>query len=393
MRGNKNKRLLGHLSRAMDRSGDAVLHRVRPQQGTERVNSHSREPPKGPRSGPGRAGRTVNGRGAGVMHPGGMPGHGTNAGLANMTPQQQMQLFAMYEEQARMMSQILSPQQQQQMFMPPGTNAPMMNGGFGTGFPQHQQHQQQQRQQPTRSLFERVDHNAPRQHNGPDRRLNPGAGKFQPTQGGPHQGSEGGDASSSMDVESKQPPSDAQIADTVCKWNLACTKADCPYAHQSPAAPPGTTIDVSDHCSFGAACKNRKCVARHPSPAIKISHQSEQDCKYYPNCTNPACPFRHPTTPLCRNGADCTRPGCTFTHVKTVCKFNPCLNQACAFKHVEGQRRGKFDDRVWSADWSNKEEGSHVSERKFVDESEAEEELIIPNAAGSEPKTADELIT
>jgi hypothetical protein len=53
-----------------------------------------------------------------------------------MTPQQQMQLFAMYEEQARMMSQILSPQQQQ-MFMP-GMTQPAINPAFQNGFPLQQ---------------------------------------------------------------------------------------------------------------------------------------------------------------------------------------------------------------------------------------------------------------
>jgi hypothetical protein len=52
-----------------------------------------------------------------------------------MTPQQQMQLFV-YEEQARMMSQILSPQQQQ-MFMP-GMTQSAINPAFHNGFPQQQ---------------------------------------------------------------------------------------------------------------------------------------------------------------------------------------------------------------------------------------------------------------
>lgn len=200
------------------------------------------------------------------------------------------------------------------------------------------------------------------------------------------------DTTSSMDEESSQQTAERNIADIVCRFNLACSKADCQFAHQSPAAPPGTTIDVKDPCPFGAACTNRKCVARHPSPATKTSHQAEQDCKYFPNCTNPACPFKHPTSPLCRNGADCTWPGCTFTHVQKACKFNPCLNQECPFKHVEGQKRGKFDDKVWSAAGDKK---GHVSERKFVDESAAmgEEELIVPGLTASSSSGQDELIS
>lgn len=51
------------------------------------------------------------------------------------------------------------------------------------------------------------------------------------------------------------------------------------------------------------------------------------------------------------------------------------MNPACAFKHEEGQKRGKFDDKVWVAG-----EKEHVSERKFVDDNNGEEELIKPDA-------------
>jgi len=80
--------------------------------------------------------------------------------------------------------------------------------------------------------------------------------------------------------------------------------------------------------------------------------------------------------PMCRNGADCKLEGCKFTHIKTMCKYNPCLNALCEFKHVEGQKRGVFDDKVWMAQ-GNQEKG-HVSERKFVDDTAVEEELIVP---------------
>ncbi|KAI9824855.1 MAG: hypothetical protein M1832_001460 [Thelocarpon impressellum] len=379
MRGNRDKRLFGQLSKAMDRSGDAVLHRVRADKGSGRVSTHSREPPKGPRNAQNRNQRMPAGRGVGPMQ---AVGAGPNPALAHMTTQQQMQLFAMYEEQARMMSQILSPQQQQ-MFMGPGAGGPMTNGGFGHAAPQGAQ-------QPGRSLFERVESNPQRPTGAFGKRPNPAAPVFHSKVGRDQAAAPPSDAdpSSSMEVESSQ-ATEAAIADTMCKFNLACAKADCAFAHQSPAAPPGMTVDVHDHCSFGAACKNRKCVARHPSPATKVGHQAEQDCKFFPNCTNKACPFRHPTAPLCRNGADCTRSGCTFTHVKTECKYNPCLNPACAFKHVKGQKRGAFDDKVWSA--GGAKEGSHVSERKFVDENMAEEELIVPGAA--ETSLSSELVT
>ena len=384
---NGNKRLIGQLSKAMDRSGDAVLHRVRPQQGTERINMHNRQPPKGPRNDQIRNQRMVsNGRPAGAPN-GAIPSVGPGLLGMQMTPQQQMQLFAMYEEQARMMSQIFSPQQQQN-FMPGMPQTPL-NPVFQNG-------NHRQPQPAGRSLFDRIEKN-PYQQNGES------AGSHQPNGerenlrsgephgSGMHTGTRkvpiNGDLSSSMEVENSQTNISETSPDTICKYNLTCTKKDCPFAHQSSAAPPGITIDVNDHCPFGAACKNRKCVARHPSPAQKITHQSEQDCKFFPNCTNPSCPFRHPTMPMCRNGADCTREGCKFTHVKIMCKFNPCLNPACPYKHIEGQKRGVFDDKVWVA--GGNQEKEHVSERKFVDDDTIEEELIVPENVvhGSQPSS------
>ena len=382
-----NKRLIGQISKAMDRTNEAALHRVRPQ-GTERINMHNRQPPKGPRS-DGVKIRGTNGlrvpTGPAHGHP---PNRGPAATLMQMSPQQQMQLFAMYEQQARMMTEILNPQQQQMLL-------PAINPAFQNGMGPRPQ-------QPGRSLFERVEGN-PQQRNGAfHNHKRPETNGTMPQNGKKFHSQPqvdvdmgNNDLTSSMEVESSQNVSTELSPDTICKFNLKCTKPDCIFAHQSPAAPPGTTIDVNDHCTFGAACKNRKCVARHPSPAQKSTHQSEQDCKFFPNCTNPACPFRHPTMPMCRNGADCTREGCKFTHVRTKCRFNPCLNPSCVYKHEEGQKRGKFDDKVWQAEGSQERE--HVSERKFVIDDEAgEEELIVPGnqmTGGSDTSLAAEVVT
>jgi hypothetical protein len=54
-----------------------------------------------------------------------------------------------------------------------------------------------------------------------------------------------------------------------------------------------------------------------------------------------------------------------------MCKFTPCLNPRCQYKHAPGQK--KNNTNVWVAP----KEGEHVSERKFIDENRAEE-LIIP---------------
>jgi hypothetical protein len=356
----RDKRMLGHLAKAMDRSSDSTLHRVRQQAGSERINMH-RAPPTGPRQhAPVRGGsRMMNGRsGMGGM---GVPTGPAGSNIMAMSPQQQYEMLAMLEQQSRMMAQILTPQQQQQML----GGGPMQNPGVTNGY-----HQQQH----GKSLFDRVQAPQRQPHGSRNGLTKQPFVLHEPA----HE-----DAASSMDVQMSHDKQDRPepSPDTTCKFNLSCTKKDCPFAHQSPAAPPGTAIDISDVCSFGAACKNFKCAGRHPSPAQKLAHQTEQDCKYFPNCANGSkCPFRHPSMPICRNGADCVTPNCKFTHVTTLCKFNPCLNPICTFKHVEGQKRGKFEDKVWVADGN----AEHVSERKFVNDND-KEELIIPGAG--EPET------
>ena len=371
---NGSRRMMGQISKAMDRSSDSALHRVRPQQGTERINMHNRAPPKGPRSEQNRIPRMQpNGRSIGSPHRSSQVGS-TPGPLMQMTPQQQMQLMAMYEEQARMMSQIFSPQQQQ--FFMPGTPQGTSNPAFSAGGPPSNP-------QAGRSLFERIESN-PQRKNGAYN--HPNGGGFRSQNGFEGSAVADTDISSSMEVESSQNNPLELSPDTTCKFNLKCTKQDCPFAHQSPEAPPGTTIDLNDICPFGAACKNRKCVGRHPSPAQKLGFQTQQDCKFFPNCTNPKCPFRHPTMPMCRNGADCKTEGCKFTHVKTMCRFNPCLNPTCPYKHAEGQSRGKFGDKVWVADGADKQ---HVSERKFIDDETADEELVLPDVKLEDIKAED----
>ncbi|TVY32535.1 Protoporphyrinogen oxidase [Lachnellula subtilissima] len=331
----RDRRMLGHLAKAMDRSSDSVLHKVRSHSGNERINSHTRAPPTGPRQQ-----QTQNRGGRGSMNMNG----GRNGSMAgpHMAQNPMMNNFNNMSPQATI--EMLASLQQQMQFM---AGVPMGNGmanGFG------------QQPQPRRSLADRIQPNPRAQQNGFRGR----GGSLETIR------------TPTRTNLTREPPS----ADATCKYNLSCTNKDCKFAHQSPAAPPGAAIDVSDVCTFGAACKNRKCTGRHPSPAQKIAHQTEMDCKYFPNCTNARCPFRHPTMPLCRNGADCTTPDCKFTHSKVACKFNPCLNAACVYKHEEGQKRGKFEDKVWVANGAK----DHVSERKFIDEN-GEEELIKPGTS------------
>lgn len=183
-----------------------------------------------------------------------------------------------------------------------------------------------------------------------------------------------------------------KLEEIPCKFGTGCTKPECPFGHPTPAQLGGkpTHYASGEKCPFGIGCKNRKCTGSHPSPASMPNFhvrpkQIDQDCKFFPNCTNPVCPFKHPAMPMCRNGANCTRPDCHFTHTETACKFNPCLNPNCIYKHEEGQQKSPastenpFGNKVWTA--PGKGRGEHVSERKFVTtDDDAMEELIIPGA-------------
>ena len=350
-RGGRDKRMLGHMSKAMDRTGENALHRVR---GGGGINTHARGPPSGPRGGM-RGGRGNNQRAANIQHGlAGMPGQ------ANMMmPGQpgQMDVYAILEQQNQMMMQL---------------SQQLMNGNGG---------QQGQRGRGGKSLFNRVQdphnkHNSRRGGHGHHHNNNHNNNR----QEGASQEGAGGEGDD-LDMSGNNRES-ANPEDSICKYNLNCTNRECKFAHQSPAAPRGTTVDVNDACSFGAACKNFKCVGRHPSPATKLAHQGEQDCKFFPNCQNPRCPFKHPSMPLCRNGRDCTTSNCKFTHVTTKCKFNPCLNPNCAFAHDEGQQGG-FKDKVWTAESGNE----HVSDRKFIDEA-GNEELVKPEGEGMQQDSA-----
>ncbi|RYP68258.1 hypothetical protein DL771_006760 [Monosporascus sp. 5C6A] len=361
LRGGREKRMFGQMAKAMDRTNESILHRVRGTTGNERINAHNRAPPTGPRGGSGRLNnRAMNTRAAGIaaglngmaqsQGMGGMPGAHGMSGMNDMNwmmqPGSQEQIFSLLQQQNQMMAAL----QQQLAQQTQGSHR-----GHG------------------RSLFDRVQSS---------RGNNYKRGGHHASGHRPHQNDSGntngagGDGEDVDMTQSKREPQNPET--TVCKFNLACTVKDCKFAHQSPAAPPGITIDLNDVCSYGAACKNHKCVGRHPSPATKRAHQIEQDCKFFPNCTNPKCPFKHPEMPVCRNGGDCAVEGCKFTHLQTMCKYKPCTNRFCPYKHEEGQR-GTFQDKVWTADGSRE----HVSERKFVDNN-GPEELVVPGAEDSE---------
>ncbi|KAF2000610.1 hypothetical protein P154DRAFT_199115 [Amniculicola lignicola CBS 123094] len=354
---NRGGRLFNQLNSHMDRNDDRhdPLKRVR---GNNRI-SHSREPPKGPRNinltrglEAAMGGRGNMGMQAGPGHQnamngamgmpmsatmGAIPGMlmgGMNPALMN-NPEQAMALLAMYEQQAAVMTQMFQP-------------------AINPNFQHNAQHGNQRGNQ--------------RGYNRGNRNGSNGRGAHS---------SLASDAGDSMEVDSGP-------GRTMCRFNLHCTKPDCPFVHQSPAAPEGTLIDMENECSFGVACRNSKCAGRHPSPAQKNQYKAEKECAFFPNCLNRNCPFKHPDMPPCRNGADCTTPDCKFWHNSVMCKYNPCTNVRCPYKHAEGQKK-PVKDRVWIAN-KGEEKKEHVSERKFVNE-DAEEELIIPGQANGNDMT------
>jgi hypothetical protein len=362
-------RMLNQLNRSMNRNDDSALHRVRGGVGgIGRINSHAGSAPRGPRGQ--NIGRGIeamaNGRGMGNANmnvgPGmngmnGMPMGGGMPGMASMAnqngmsgggmlnAQQQMALMQMYEQQAQMMQQIFS------------AGAPAAPGYVNPNFNHNS------RGGPKKSLQQRMDR--------PQRGGMHNSAKFTKKDGQDEAMGDGAAAhGDSMDVETTRPDQSS----TMCRFNLKCSNPDCAFVHQSPAAPPATPVDMNDTCDFGAACKNKKCVGKHPSPAQRQKFQSEQECAFWPNCRDPEnCPYKHPTERPCRNGGDCSVQDCPYYHTTIKCKFNPCLNPRCTFKHEPGQKKNTTNKWVAQKEGEEKE---HVSERKFVDEDMPEEPII-----------------
>lgn len=350
-------RMLGQMNRQMDRSTDLPdsLRRIKGASGISsgRINQHTGRdgPPRGPKSSGIANGvqRMMNGGRGG--HPGSM-GPMPNpmmGGPAN--PQQQMQFMQMMEMQTNMMAQLVA-----------SGNMPAMNGSFSNqrggrggqrGGPRQQGHKQ----------------------------LHAVNGKMPE---GALPGSNANAGGSGMDIDGDEANHGDKFA-TLCRFNLSCTNPACGFAHQSPAAPPNAPVDLSDTCTHGAACTNHKCSGRHPSPAQRAQNpKQEVDCKFYPNCTSGAsCPFRHPTEKPCKFGGDCTNPTCKFAHPKIMCRYNPCLNPSCMFKHADGQKRGKFDDKVWTAEGGEESSGKADRFADFAKQTEnGEEELVLPGQNG-----------
>ena len=385
----RDMRMLNQMNRNMHRDRDEPFHRIKATPGTGRI---SKEPPKGPTpKGPKAYGNRnmqrqlqnqihnpMQQQMQNQMNLGTSPDMSGAGPFMGMPPDQQMQMLQAYEQQARMMSEMF-PQAQdpvmQNMMIMMGMNG-MNNGMNGVDGMNGMAQMPQQGPHSKKSLADRIQQTPQKSKKFGERKFN----------GNSEQDTlcDDVDFTSSMEVEPDSQRTGPDPRKTKCRYNIFCSRPDCLYVHSSPAANPETPLDMSSDCSFGAACKNKKCVSKHPSPSTiqAAPHRQQQaECKFYPNCTNPNCPFVHPGLPPCRNGADCTVPNCKFTHSTTACKFNPCLNPHCMYKHGEGQKRGKFEDKVWVANEGG-EQGSdgnqqHLSERKFV-EDDGDEELILP---------------
>jgi hypothetical protein len=365
----RDKRMLGQLNKSLERGGDP-LHRIRGAGGAGRINSHSRggDPPRGPRQQQVQRGlAAANGRpmqgmpGMPVMpQMGGMPPNGPHfqqqqpqqPGMITLQPQQFQHMLAMMEEQANMMAQLTG----------------QGLGGFqGPGQFQQQQHN-------GRPLSERVDR---RGRQGQDRRQqNHGASQQSHTQQDVAMGEDGepknGEAGEGSEKEQKD------TAEIMCKFNQTCSRADCPYAHQGPYSTPHIAVDTSVVCSFGVRCTNKNCASRHPSPAKKVEDMKQADCRFGANCANTFCLFKHPDKKACRHGADCTVPECPFWHNPQMCKYTDgCTYAQCPYKHAEGQKkvRGPIKNKVWAPNGANGQQ-EHVSDRKFVEDENVEEQII-----------------
>jgi len=285
-------------------------------------------------------------------------GPGFQQPMIGMDPNTVQQMMAMMEQQAQMMAQLAS--------------------GNMPGF-QQQQQQPGQFKSNGRSLFDRVDKRGGKQGHGQDRRQH-NSGQAQGQQDTVMGGEDNQQPKEDGADGAEKPQRDS--SQVMCRFNLRCTNVDCPYAHQSPAAPQGIAVDTTVECAHGVACKNHRCSSRHPSPAKKFAHQAQIECKFGPRCQNPTCPFSHPDKGACKNGADCNVPECPYWHNPVTCKFPECTNPKCPFKHNEGQKKAPYRNNSLIL---NGEKKDHVSERKFV-ENEGEEELILP---GKQMETMD----
>lgn len=306
MRQPNPRRVINHLNKAMERKPQDVLHRVRIQ-----PSSIKRDPPKGPSRPNGplpRHNNVHNGGNTNRHHqnhnlnhnhhhhlPNRMNGRmfapGQFALTPNMTPQQQMAFYQMYQQQQQMIGSFANgplPPPPPAAFPGPMGGVPLVGRAIvppPTAAPTgdaYANNLSQPQRATGNSLFDRI--HAP----------------ADPT------------AESGMDmIEDKKEEwtgavESEKLEEVPCKFGMGCTKPDCPFGHPTPAAAGKATQYISgEKCPFGAGCKNRKCTGSHPSPASAPGYPGgwsaskiDQDCKFFPNCSNPACPFKQSVAAL-----------------------------------------------------------------------------------------------
>lgn len=353
-RAGRGNRMLNQLNRNLDRTQDLPdnLRRIKGAAGVQggggRVTRETA--PRGPKNNTNLArgvSRMLHGRGGGAQNGMVMPGNGGVPGGADA--QTQLNFMQVMEMQANIFQQMLQS-------MPTGQNGPYGMRGAPRGA---------RGGRGSRGLTRggRGAHTAPL--HAVDGKMPDGALPSGPV-------ANGGDV---MEVDGDETTTGARsgIFSTPCRFDTACTNSSCRFAHRGPRTSPETVpvVDMTATCSYGAKCTNNTCTTRHPSPAAARAGGIPMPCKFYPNCQNANCPFTHPATRPCKNGGDCTTPGCKFGHSTIVCRYNPCLNQACPYKHEAGQRRGKFEDKVWTP-------GEKTERFAGFKTDEGVEELIIP---------------
>ncbi|CAB11199.1 Nuclear polyadenylated RNA-binding protein nab2 [Schizosaccharomyces pombe] len=124
----------------------------------------------------------------------------------------------------------------------------------------------------------------------------------------------------------------------LCKYADKCSRANCIFAHPTPAAAPGEGMVLSSEmCASGKECKAADCVKGHPSPATVT------------------------TLP----------PFMSMSTIPIPCKYKPCLNPACRFIHPTKSR-----NMTWRP--PSKTEETSLSERSFA-VNESEEQLHVPS--------------
>ncbi|XP_060530224.1 zinc finger CCCH domain-containing protein 14 isoform X2 [Cylas formicarius] len=108
-----------------------------------------------------------------------------------------------------------------------------------------------------------------------------------------------------------------------CKYWPGCRQGDkCEFVHPSVTCEAFPQCKFGDRClylhpkcKFGSACTKKDCLYDHSlgTKATCGSATTQQNCKFFPNCTNPKCQFLHPKP--CKFGKYCKNmDACSFSH-------------------------------------------------------------------------------